>query len=571
MMSPATPQERRLLWLLFALALIILAVGIGLRDPWPSDEPRFALAAKQMIDSGQWLFPHRGSELYPDKPPMLMWTQAASYVLTRSWRVAFLLPSLLAALGTLALVYDLGRRLWSRQIGLYAAGALLITFQFVYQSKRAQIDPLVMFFITAANYGLLRHLLLGPAWRWFWLGCFCAGLGVITKGVGIIALLLLIPYSWAAARGWPTVARMAPGAWWRWLGGLMAMLAAIAVWLVPMLLAAHAHADNPAYAKYVNDILFHQTADRYARSWQHHHSVFYYVPIVLFSWLPLSLAYPGLLPRWWRALKARDARVLLPLGWVLLVLVFFSIPSGKRDVYILPALPLLALISAPYLPELITRRWLRAAGLVFIGVLGAALLLAGIYAMTAHPKFAASFSLERGFTDEGRSLWWMCICTGAVQLALVAALRMRRAVIAVFAGMTALWLGWSLWATPLLNDSSSAAGLMNRAQSHLGPHDEIGLVAWKEQNLLMLDHPAVDFGFKQPWTAQFTDGVRWQAQQPATRWLFVQQPAMGDCVQRGQAIFLGHANRREWWMFKAHAVVPGCVPSAGDDDGPDDE
>src|SRR5215471_21405812 len=94
-------RERRAFVLFMLLALVLLGAGIGLRDPWPSDEPRFTLAAKQMVESGDWLFPHRGSELYSDKPPMLMWTEAASYTLLRSWRVAFLLPSLLAALGTL--------------------------------------------------------------------------------------------------------------------------------------------------------------------------------------------------------------------------------------------------------------------------------------------------------------------------------------------------------------------------------------------------------------------------------------------------------------------------------------
>jgi len=33
-------------------AMIVLGAGIGLRDPWPSDEPRFALSARQMVDSG---------------------------------------------------------------------------------------------------------------------------------------------------------------------------------------------------------------------------------------------------------------------------------------------------------------------------------------------------------------------------------------------------------------------------------------------------------------------------------------------------------------------------------------
>ncbi|HEX3125456.1 MAG TPA: glycosyltransferase family 39 protein, partial [Rhodanobacteraceae bacterium] len=140
-------SRRELLW--FALiALVVLGAGIGLRDPWPADEPRFALSAKQMVDSGNWLIPHRGSELYSDKPPTFMALQAATWEIVRDWRIAFLLPSLLAALATLLLVYDLARRLWDHRTGLYAAAALLAAFQFVYQAKRAQIDPTVTFFIT---------------------------------------------------------------------------------------------------------------------------------------------------------------------------------------------------------------------------------------------------------------------------------------------------------------------------------------------------------------------------------------------------------------------------------------
>ena len=97
-------RASREFWLLALMALLVLGAGLGMRDPWPSDEPRFALVAKQMVESGDWLFPHRGTELYSDKPPMLMWSQATLYTLIGDWRVAFLLPSLLAALGTLACV-----------------------------------------------------------------------------------------------------------------------------------------------------------------------------------------------------------------------------------------------------------------------------------------------------------------------------------------------------------------------------------------------------------------------------------------------------------------------------------
>ena len=82
---------------------------------------------------------------------MLMWWQATLYSLVGQWRVAFLLPSLLAALGTLWCVVDLGRRLWTRRVGLYAGWALLFALQFTFQAKKAQIDPLLLLFITLAT------------------------------------------------------------------------------------------------------------------------------------------------------------------------------------------------------------------------------------------------------------------------------------------------------------------------------------------------------------------------------------------------------------------------------------
>ena|SRR5690348_15754353 len=100
-----SPRNQTIVFFLFAL--LLLAIGLGLRDPWPSDEPRFALVARQMLFSGDWLFPHRGIELYSDKPPLFMWLQAVAYWITHGWRGWFLLPSLLSAVGTLGLTYDL--------------------------------------------------------------------------------------------------------------------------------------------------------------------------------------------------------------------------------------------------------------------------------------------------------------------------------------------------------------------------------------------------------------------------------------------------------------------------------
>ena len=124
--DPGRQTSGRDVLLMFLLGAAVLASGIGLRDPWAPDEPRFALIARDMLISGDWLIPRVGGDLYPDKPPLFMWLVAAGTWLTGSLRTGFLLPSVLASLGTLWLVFDLARRLWDRDTAV-AAGLVLLT------------------------------------------------------------------------------------------------------------------------------------------------------------------------------------------------------------------------------------------------------------------------------------------------------------------------------------------------------------------------------------------------------------------------------------------------------------
>ncbi|MCY7305828.1 MAG: glycosyltransferase family 39 protein [Rhodoferax sp.] len=557
----ASAQEKRWFWWITVCALVVLGAGIGLRDPWPSDEPRFTLVAKQMVESGEWLFPHRGSELYSDKPPMLMWLEAIFYQLTGNWRVAFLLPSLLAGLGTLALTYDLGRRLWNPRVGLFAAGLLLATFQFVYQVKRAQIDPLVMFLITLGNWGLLLHLLRGPNWRAYWLGCFAAGLGVITKGVGVIALLMLLPYLLARRRQWPgLVVTSASASGWRWAGGALAFFGAIALWLVPMAVAATLR-GTPEYLAYMNDILFHQTAKRYGGSvGGHAQPYWYFVPVLLFHFFPLSLVYASAARDWYRGLRQADARLLLLLSWCALVFVFFSIAGGKREVYLMPMLPLLAVALAPTVQRIVGAPWLRGLALACAVLAGCALVAAGAWALQGQWTSMNTMAAERELADGGRWLWTMMLCMGALFLVCAAVGRLRHGVQALLAGMASFWLVWGVWASVLLNDANSAAGVMRRAGQIAGPTAQIGMVAWKEQNLLMADRKMQDFGFRTPTSVQFAAATRWQAQQPEERWIFSLREAVSACVDKDKVTIAGYSNRRQWWMFRSDAVLANCVP-----------
>src|SRR5690606_10242712 len=91
----------------------------------------------------------------------------------------------------------------------------------------------------------------------------------------------------------------------------------------------------------------------------------------------------------------------------------------------------------------------------------------------------------------------------------------------------------------------------------IGAGAELGLVAWKEQHLLMADRPAMDFGFGRSWGEQLRRGVGWLAAAPDRRWLLVRERALQPCIDRARSQRVGRSNRRDWWLVP-HAAVRGA-------------
>ena len=551
------PAPFHFAWLIL-LAALSLAAGLGLREPSPPDEPRFVLAAQDMVSSGQWLFPHRGRELYAEKPPVFMWTQAAAYEVTGNWKVAFLLPSLLAALITLWLVHDLSARLWNRRAAQYATLALFVCLQFGLQAKRGQIDMLLVMLTTLSLWGLLRHLLQGPQWRLLYLGLFAAGVGTVTKGVGFLPVLVLLP--WLAARWQGRVESFAqPNDGWRWLLGVLCFIAGTGVWVVPMLVAVFQSSD-PALQAYANDILLKQTGKRYADSWHHVQPFWYYAQVMMTLWLPGALLLPWLLPAWLRRLRRGDPRFWLLLGWSALVLLFFSASPGKREVYIFPMLPALCVAAAPLLPALMQRIVVRRVLFAYLLVLTSVACALAVSALTGSTTWAHRLADQRGISDDTMQvfLFWL-LGFGVAVFAILSWARLRHVGSALVLATAALWLVYGMGLAPALDADSSSRGLMQRVGQRIGPDAQLGMVAWREQNLLQADRPVTDFGFKQSWEAQWAEAGPWLAADPTRRWVFVLDEALGPCVDRGQVIDIGQSNRNRWMLVPGEAWKPGCV------------
>ncbi|MFZ5786154.1 MAG: ArnT family glycosyltransferase [Acidobacteriota bacterium] len=553
----ATRRARRDLLVLLLLGACVLGAGIGLRDPWPADEPRYALVAKEMVETGEWLFPHRNGELYADKPPVFFWAIAACYLLTGSLRLAFLLPSLIAGLVTLAMVHDLARRLWGRRAALAAGLGLLFTVQFTLQARTAQIDMLLAMFTTLALYGLFRHLVSGPAWGW-WATAFAAmGAGVITKGVGVLPVLALIPWAWARRGRWAGVARFPFPAWKAVLGSL-ALPAVIAAWAVPMLAAVAASGD-PQLAAYRDNILFRQTATRYVAAWHHHRWFGYYlVQVVPWAWLPLSLTLPWLVPAWARRLRRRHGPHLILLGWVALVLVFFSVSPGKRGVYVFPALPALVLAAAPLLPAIVRAAGVRRAfrwGAVVWSSVALAAAVAAPWLARVNPGRLEDLGVDPA------ALVPPLAAIGAAGLAGVLAWGRRRPV-AVLGGTIALsWLVVGLWVNPLLNAGRYPAPFMAEVARRIGAGAGLGQLGWREQFALAADRPLVTFGYaRRDLEAESREGAAWMLS-GADRRLLVPSASLAPCFDRSLVDELGPRHGRTWFLAGADSVTPACLPS----------
>ena len=335
-----------------------------------------------------------------------------------------------------------------------------------------------------------------------------------------------------------------------------AFLGAVALWLVPMLLTVWSRND-PDYTAYARDILFGQTASRYLEPTHHLHPPWYYLQIIATLWLPTALALIWAIPHWWRGWRRgqRPARVWLPLSWASLIVLFFSLSGGKRDVYIMPALPMLVLALAPLLPGLLRRPVVQRTLFVIAAALALLLAAASLYAIVGTPAFAEKLRSMRGLDP-----WHITLTMGVLGLVASVLCRPRRGALSFAATMTGIWLLYGLWAYPLINDTRSARGVMQQAGALIGPDAELGLLSWKEQNLLMADRPATVFGFLRPQAEQELAAVEWLRAAPEKRWILAQKLSLTTCFLVENATAVGEANRRRWFLVNADALRPTCLP-----------
>ncbi|HRC84997.1 MAG TPA: glycosyltransferase family 39 protein [Thermoanaerobaculia bacterium] len=525
-MSPS-PSRRDLLVVALLGALLFLP-GLGSRDLWNPDEPRYAEVAREMLASGQWLVPHLNGEVYTQKPPLLFWLMAASSAVRGGLdEVAARLPSALAGIATLMLVFLLGSRLFSRRAAWLAVAALGTANKFLWQGRVGQIDMLLLSLVTLAVWFWVRgETEQKPLFlRLFFVA---AGLATLAKGpVGLLPPLLAILAFAALERDRAMVSRLRP-----WLGlGIWAAI--LLAWLVP--------AGWLAGQEYLQQIVYKQNITRYADPWHHREPFYYYLGVLPVDFLPWSLLAPGALVAGWRSWSGERGAglgVRSPRGafrfllcWVVVTLVFFSLSPAKRTVYILTLYPGLALAVGAGLDALLAhwprwRRWVIVPLGVVTGLFVALATLAFTVARQAEsggpllPRLLArlpELPLLPPTLPRNLALWLAAGALGAA-LAFWHGLRGRGllALGLLAGGMAIAELGLLLFVLPAANPIKSARAMAEELTARAAPTEPYALYP-------RLDAPVLFYSRRFAVWPQNQEELYAFAAGPGKRWLLIEK------------------------------------------------
>jgi len=321
--------------MVLVLATVIFLWFLGAHDLWAPDEPFFGEGAREMVADGQWLVTHVNGVVNSHKPPLFFWLIAIlSLPLGAVTEFTARLPSVLAALGTLVLIMSMGRRWFGPKTAALAGVLLATSYMFWDKARWSQIDSLLCFLIWVA-------LAAFDAWRsgdadgrragaLFWLA---AGLAVLAKGpVGLLLPLGIVIVVLALERDLASLRRFAP------LLGPLVFVLVTGAW------AMAATVWGPADYSVIGALREH-FVERGMHGMHHVRPFWYYSERLPLSLLPWTALLPGALVVAWRN-RRRSAGLRLSLVAAVFVVVFFSISTEKRDLYVLPAFPAIAIMMA---------------------------------------------------------------------------------------------------------------------------------------------------------------------------------------------------------------------------------
>jgi 4-amino-4-deoxy-L-arabinose transferase-like glycosyltransferase len=339
-LSPQTSSKRLTALHLAVLVLVgcaVLVPNLGQTLRVSDREGRHAEIAREMVETHQYVVPYTLGRPYLDKPPLFNWTIAAAFRLTgKADLFAARLSSALSALLVGLIIYALGRRWFSPRAALWSA-LMWFTFPLVMEwGKRAQVDVVFTALIAA---GILAALYAASSRSTatafvLWCGaCLLASAAVLAKGphglfffsVGVVAI-------WRTERG-----RWVPPGTFIAAGAILLALA-YGGWM------AAAEAQRAGHVEELLQVQFGRGLV------QHIRRPSLYVDQLLLQTAPWAfLGIGALYFAVARLVRKGLVREGVPTAAFAAAFLLMNLVPNKREHYLLPILPLWALIIGDYL------------------------------------------------------------------------------------------------------------------------------------------------------------------------------------------------------------------------------
>lgn len=317
-------------------------------------EPREAVVALSMLQSGNWILPVSNGCDIPYKPPMFAWLIALFSLAGGCGVTEFTsrLPSAVAMIVMVMSGYFYCRRYRGTSVAMLMALVTMTAFEVHRAATNCRVDMVLTMFMVVGMYRLFdcferRGSVLD------WGAMLLLGGAVLTKGpVGAVLPLLLV-WVYMLLRG----TRFWKATWQCCVVGV-ASLVLPSLWYM----AAYKQGGQVFY-----DLAMEENFGRFTGTMSygsHENPWWYNVMTIVAGMLPYTLLMlfsmktaTGLkgkiaLRGWRERIMKADRWTVFMWVAILVVFIFYCIPKSKRSVYLLPLYPMLAYETAVYIKYL---------------------------------------------------------------------------------------------------------------------------------------------------------------------------------------------------------------------------
>lgn len=321
---------------LFIFTMLIYLAGNQLLAITDTAESNYALTAKEMVLSGDWISPQIYGRYWYDKPIFYYWELALSFALFGFNEMAARLPAAVLGSASVLFTYWFARRCYGEKAGWLSALILGTSVECWVLSKAVITDSTLFLFMSA--YIAFFYLGYSENRKYYFLCYIFAALATLTKGpIGILlpglACLLFLIYK-------KDIREMAHV---HLFSGLLLFTLIAGAWYGTM---CYLHGNDFL----LNFIGVHNVLRATVSEHPSHNKWYFYIIIYFAGFAPWSFFVPVTLFRRWKRKEldlrsARDSTQLL-LIYAFVVLIFFQLVATKYTTYTFPALFSLSILTA---------------------------------------------------------------------------------------------------------------------------------------------------------------------------------------------------------------------------------